>query len=253
MKKSNLTLLLAVLVIAIFLALTPQPVRAAGYEPPAPVLPAAGNWSWDNEAVTGTIIPQYQLAATYDPDYALLQSEGVHLSGGTQLCHPYPGGQFGWNAEIRVLTNTGWQPVPTVNQWVPDEEGKFMTCAQVWSSGTYAIFGYWEKPEGWEIVDYSCADLPDGDYVYVGPASTFRWSMVIPNLVDVGQFCYTEPEHYTGPGGGIFVPAMPGLIRWEATDGSGYYGYLELPEYGYYCACDAVYRLSQPLVPNIDR
>jgi hypothetical protein len=168
-KKSLYCVLFIAAVVASFLLFSPQSVQAGVYVPPKDTRPAAGSWSWDNENVTGTIIPQYQLAPTSDDDYALLQSEGVHLSGGTQLCHPYPGGQSGWTAEIRVLTSSGWHSVPTVNQWVPDKEGKYMTCAQVWSSGTYAVFGYWVRPEGWNEGRMQCPVAGFG--IILGPVS----------------------------------------------------------------------------------
>lgn len=204
------TLLLLGLIFAV-----PQPV-AATLAPP-PTLPAAGDWVWDAEDITVSILPQYTLAPAEAEDYALLQSNGIHVSRATQLCHPYPGGQFGWTAEIRALTATGWQPVPTVNQWVPDEEGKFMTCAQVWASGTYAVFGYWEKPEGWGIVGQVCETAPEG-YVDLAPASEI--GTLFPAFADYDQCDKTGNQ--------------PGWF-WN---GSNAWLFLN----GYYCACDTVYQ-----------
>lgn len=216
MKKSISLVFVIAALAAAFLLTNPQRVSADPFGPPSPSpLPAAGSWSWDDETVTGTIIPQYQLAPTYEADFALLQSEGIHLSGPTQLCHPYPGGQFGWNAEIRVLTNTGWQQVPTVNEWVPDEEGKFMTCAQVNYSGTYAIFGYWEKYAGWE----RCP---------VPGFSTF----ILSFRGEVAYYSYDDLEYAhtgcDGNGGVISDPPMGSatLAFWKAN---------------YYCCNDTIY------------
>ena len=150
MKNIKYVLLNAMFV-AVFLLLTPMPAAANGYIPPVGDPPAAGSWTWTDENVEGTIVPQSSLMDSYVVDYAILQSNGIYINGPTTLCHPYPGGGNGWNAEIRVWTSQGWQSVPTTNQWVPDEEGKFMSCAQVWFRGTYAVFGYWVKPEGWNV------------------------------------------------------------------------------------------------------
>jgi hypothetical protein len=227
--------LLAVLVIAGFAALFflagSQPVDAFA-PPPPPDHPAAGSWIWDSEEVAGTVVPQYQLPGVPEDDYALLQSQGLHINGAAQVCHPYPGGQFGWNAEVRVLTLNGWQPVPTVNQWVPDEEGQFMTCAQVGRSGVYAVFGYWEKPEGWGLVEQTCANPAPANYdLYVGPASTFSWQPV-NGWNYIGGAC--------GTNGWLHWPNLE-----NATAG------INLPVFGYYCACDSIYMDTSFVGPAI--
>ena len=150
MKNIKYMLFAAMMVAAMVLS-TPMGVFAKAITPPADP-PAAGSWTWMDESVTGTIVPQSSLMDTYVEDYAILQSDGIYVNGPTTLCHPYPGGAYGWNAEIRVWTSTGWQSVPTTNQWMPDEEGKFMSCAQVWFRGTYAVFGYWVKPDDWRPI-----------------------------------------------------------------------------------------------------
>lgn len=232
MKKRIIVMLALVAVTAALLLSNPLSVLArsaqAGAPPPPPksTTPAEGSWSWDNAEVTGTLIPQYQLAPTNVDDYAVLQSEGIHLSGATQLCRPYPGGQSGWNAEIRVLTSTGWQSVPTVNQWVPDVEGKFMTCANVWSSGTYAVFGYWEKPDGW--VEQCVLDLPTGyEFINVGPVATFDWASANPIFAGtVGDRCY--------PGGRVETDH---LFFNGVEMGSAIGSFFD-----HYCACDSMYK-----------
>lgn len=277
MKKVVLPMLLLAAVVAGLLLSNPLRVMAqdpAGIVQPTPTpilvpvtkprnVPAMGSWTWDDASVTGSTIPQYQLAPTNDDDYATLQSEGIHLSGGAQLCHPYPGGQFGWNAEIRVLTHTGWQSVPTTNAWVPDEEGKFMTCANVWYGGTYAVFGYWEKPEGW--VDRSCADLPvlsDGlNWENYSSAAQFNWATPpdvpyvilsaypggipgLPGLIPSSMFAGTTGDRCSA--------AFPGAIETDSLfyNGSAWGSSGPAIFLGYYCACDAMYRVDQPFPPQ---
>ena len=230
MKFKFFFLFLGLLVLSGILFFTPQSVDAVIAS--SPTTPAAGSWIWDDDAVSGELIPQYQLLAPPDSDYALLQSNGLHLSGGAQICHPYPGGQFGWTAEIRVLGLNGWQSVPTVNQWMPDEEGDFMTCATVWHSGVYAVFGYWERPEGWgaPVEGVTCDVLPEGENVYVGPASEFPWSLIVPNtpLAElVGGTCSV---------GGSIINGNTLAF---------------LPIFGYYCACDSIFQLEEPIIPEL--
>jgi hypothetical protein len=150
MKTKTFVLFSALTALAtILLSVTPQPVSAILLPPAPPLAPAAGNWIVTDEEATEGLIPQFELEAELG-DYALLQSDGVIVVGSARICHPYRGGQFGWTSEIRRATPLGWLPVPTTNGWEPDEEGQFMTCAEV-GSGTYAVFGYWEKPSGWDL------------------------------------------------------------------------------------------------------
>jgi hypothetical protein len=76
-------------------------------------------------------------------------SDGLHVSGATQICHPFRGGQFGWNAQIQLQNGSSWLPIATTTEWVPDVEGQLMTCANVSVAGTYAIFGGWVRPANW--------------------------------------------------------------------------------------------------------
>jgi hypothetical protein len=232
-KRKKLFVIIAVLVATAFFVLNQQPVQATNDVSPTPS--AAGSWRWDNEDVTGTVIPQYVLAPTYEEDYALLQSEGIHISGAAEICYPYPGGQFGWTAEIRVLTASGWQQVPTVNAWVPDVEGMFMTCAQANYSGTYTVFGYWERPEGWN--PKACPTLPDGDFIYVQPVATYHWS----NFIDPEGF-FLDSYEFSHT---ICTPRTNDTVM-AIFQGSGIFGqifgYTALLPTGIYCGCESIYQ-----------
>ena len=143
--KTLLLCIVAALMLSVFVIDT-APVSA---KPAPPSTPAAGEWIVSEEDTIEGLIPQFQLEAPTG-GYALLQSDAVKISGYTRICHPYRGGQFGWTSEIRTLTSAGWSAVPTQNGWEPDEEGQYMTCANV-GSGTYAVFGYWDRPVWWDM------------------------------------------------------------------------------------------------------
>jgi hypothetical protein len=145
MKPKTLLLsLIGVLMLSVFVITAVSDVSA---KPAPPVFPTAGTWFASDEAVVEGLISQFQLEAPTG-GYALLQSDAVQVSGFTRICHLYPGGQYGWTSEIRALTSLGWVGVLTENGWEPDEEGLYMTCANV-GRGTYAVFGYWDKPAWW--------------------------------------------------------------------------------------------------------
>ncbi|NSW53890.1 MAG: hypothetical protein HPY85_15425 [Anaerolineae bacterium] len=225
MKKMYLSFLsLAVLAALLFLP-HPQSVQAISVQPPQ--TPAAGSWVWADADVTGTIVPQYTLAGATADDYAVLQSAGIQVSGATQICHPYPGGKIGWTAEIRMLTAGGWQAVPTVNQWVPDEEGAFMTCAQAGSAGTYAVFGYWEKPEGWMEVAVCVPELPAGEWEYVAPVSQLH--ILFPS----------PPSPFSAANAPFHCSYL--MDGWVMTD-DGFIHYNTMYYIGHYCTCEDLYR-----------
>ncbi len=146
--KTLLLCVVAALLLSVFVV-DAAPVSAILLPPEPPLAPAAGQWIVSEEDAIGGLIPQYQLEAPAG-GYALLQSDAVRVSGYTRICHPYRGGQYGWTSEIRALTAAGWTAVPTTSGWEPDEEGKYMTCADV-GRGTYAVFGFWDKPAWWDM------------------------------------------------------------------------------------------------------
>ncbi len=142
-KKSTIAAIL-ILVFA-FVLLMDQPWENLSV---SPVAPGAGWWEvdwwdWDRND-TVTYIPQYELASTVDPDdYALLHTSGAQITGPAKICHTYPGAKYGWNPEFRYLSGSTWIPLET---FFNTDEGYLLVCSQVWYKGTYALFGYWEKP-----------------------------------------------------------------------------------------------------------
>jgi len=85
---------------------------------------ASGTWTGSGEVVTvdltGTSYPAWLQLAAY---------QGFKANFDQQVCHPFPGGQLGWMADIRVLSGNEWVSVPTTQGWEPDEEGTYMACA----------------------------------------------------------------------------------------------------------------------------
>jgi hypothetical protein len=222
-NKVLLFLMAAILVGSLAANVSPVTALVNGYDPS---LPAYGSWMASDDDVIEDIIPQFELEADLG-DYALLQSDGVIVVGSARICHPYRGGQFGWTSEIRRATPLGWVPVVTTNGWEPDEEGKYMTCAEV-SSGTYAVFGYWDKPAWWQT-------CPPAEYpTYVMDVTDFLWlDLVIldaPAFFDDIVFLSGES---CGPNGTIIL-----------SDGS------ELDfTFLYYCCNDKLYQ--NDLIVNI--
>jgi hypothetical protein len=218
MKPNTLLLcVVAALMLSIFV-IDAAPVSA---KPAPPTTPAAGAWIVSEEDTIEGLIPQYQLEAPTG-GYALLQSDAVKVSGFTRICHPYRGGQFGWTSEIRALTSLGWVGVPTTSGWEPDEEGHYMTCANV-GSGTYAVFGYWDKPAWW---DMRCP--PDGYSTYVMDVTDFWWFSFIFSEAPTSPNFFFIPIHgkSCGPNGTIILENDSEL---DFT-------------FAYYCCNDKLYR-----------
>ncbi|NSW51104.1 MAG: hypothetical protein HPY85_01200 [Anaerolineae bacterium] len=159
-------------------------VEAKAIEPPAPGV-ANGSWQWTSTDVTGTIIPQFQVPDDDGDEWSLLLSSGLQVSGATQICHPFRGGQIGWVSEIRMLVGKTWVSVPTTTAWMPDEEGELMTCASAQMAGTYAIFGYWVKPEGWMESKSMCPPADDWVLMYDG------------ELLHPDDYCVSDHEVYS--------------------------------------------------------
>jgi hypothetical protein len=102
---------------------------------------------WEAETIENLTseIPQNEITVAPPTDQQLV-STGAVVSGPTNICYPFSGGQYGWVGQIRMLSEGSWVGLPTTVKWVPDEEGKLMACAYAPAAGTYALFAYW-SPE----------------------------------------------------------------------------------------------------------
>jgi len=150
MKKLIYLSLSFVMVLSILFFASEQPVLSAAWAPtpePKDAGPANGDWVAKTEGVTGSSV---QVPATLPNEWSRLQSKGFAVSGRTEICHPFRGGQFGWHTSVFLLEGKSWTKLPTTVEWYPDEEGQLMACAFAPVSGTYAMFGYWEWFEGFE-------------------------------------------------------------------------------------------------------
>lgn len=110
---------------------------------------AGGSWTAGDELD----VNQYMTNA---PTWLQLLSNGDKLDAGEKSCHPFRGGQFGWIGEIRQYKDGNWIKVPTVNDWVPNKEGSFMSCVEAPSAGIYALFGYYIPPVSNQAPDSPC-------------------------------------------------------------------------------------------------
>jgi hypothetical protein len=116
----------------------PAPLVTTTYK----TLIADGSWSLGQYADVTTL-------AASAPQWMQLLTDGVKLTSAVRICHPFHGGQFGWVGEIRQYKNGEWFKLKTTNDWVPNQEGEFLSCADAPSAGTYALFGYWIRPAGY--------------------------------------------------------------------------------------------------------
>jgi len=134
------------LVMVLILGAVPQTVHAEPEVIHYPSGVAAGDWQWTGVGVTGSEA-HIDLAATPAPVWLELLASGIQIDGAATICHPFRGGQFGWQGEIRQLVNGQWVRLETTNAWLPDAEGTFTSCAKAPAAGTYALFGYFNGPD----------------------------------------------------------------------------------------------------------
>ena len=109
---------------------------------------APGSWTWTANTSGSEVQPETLTAPA--PTWRLLITNGLVLSGPATLCHEFSGNQIGWMGDIYRLDGDSWTKLVTTVDWVPTTEGKLMACAQAPAAGTYTLFAYWEKPEGWQ-------------------------------------------------------------------------------------------------------
>jgi hypothetical protein len=149
---SKLSITLAI-VLTMIVVSTPVKVNAKILHLPFIPIPytpevAPGSWTWTGEA-SGVEVQPDTLTAT-PPAWRLIKTNGLVLSGPATMCHEFTGNQNGWMGDIYMLAGDSWTKLVTTVDWVPTIEGHLMACAQAPAAGTYALFAYWDKPEGWQ-------------------------------------------------------------------------------------------------------
>lgn len=151
MKKVALIIVIVTLV-GTLLAIAPQSIAAVSFstssppstaQPPTPK-PVIEIWEWSGEGVTGEEIPMYTIT-TLPAEWYRVKANGIEVDAPTTICHPFKAGRFGWLGEIHQLVDGAWVKLPTTVGWVPNEEGRYMACAQAPAAGIYALFGYYVK------------------------------------------------------------------------------------------------------------
>jgi hypothetical protein len=135
-----------VLVLTLFFVSVPGKVVAKPHHPVQEVAP--GSWTW-TAGVNGSEVQQDTLT-TPAPTWRVILTKGLVLSGPAKICHEFTGNQNGWMGDIYLLSGDSWTKLATTVDWVPTIEGHLMACAQAPAAGTYALFGYWEKPADWQ-------------------------------------------------------------------------------------------------------
>jgi hypothetical protein len=90
------------------------------------------------------------------PDYFQLLGKAVKISEPGTVCHDFRGGQYYWVPEVRQLKDGIWVKIESTAGWYPNEEGKYQVCAKIKKIGTYALFAYFDPPDGW----FPPRDLP---------------------------------------------------------------------------------------------
>ena len=139
MQKSARFVLAILFVLGLVLMSAPQRAQAREIENKTNI--AGGSWTGGTDVNVTTL-------AEKAPTWLQLLTNGVRVTEAGKICHPFRGGQFGWVGEIRQYKSGEWFKLKTTNDWVPNKEGVFMSCAEAPAAGTYGLFGYYIAPAG---------------------------------------------------------------------------------------------------------
>jgi hypothetical protein len=89
----------------------------------------------------GTVV-QLDLVNNPGPEWLDLYSNGIKVTSGGEICHPFPAGVKNMVAEIRQLKDGVWTRITTSFKYIPPVDGLYMACAKAPEAGTYALFGF---------------------------------------------------------------------------------------------------------------
>lgn len=207
MKKSVSIVLAIMLVFALLLVNAPLQAQAKQMktETPTPnTLIAEGSWS------AGNYLDVSKMAASA-PTWLQLLADGVKVAEAGKICHPLRGGQFGWVGMIMQYKDGKWVKLTTTNDWVPNKEGQFMSCAQASSAGTYALFGYWVRPAGYvDAPAFDCSTLDwsgvglsiDTDVIFRGTLASMPNTSILIEYAGYSGTALTDAtgEYFWSPG-----------------------------------------------------
>ncbi len=139
MRRVLLVILTLLLVYGMVQLSLPKTAYAGFFPTSKPLAPN----SWDSGTEVSVDFAKYPA-----PEWLQLLANPVKLPTAGKICHEFRGGQFGWVGEIRQLKDGKWVKLESTAGWVPTTEGKYMICAQASTAGTFALFGYFDPPEG---------------------------------------------------------------------------------------------------------
>lgn len=155
MKKQIKISITIALVLTMLVVMIPGNVNAISLSPRPEIAP--GSWIFTSDVVGSEVQPD--TLTTPAPTWRLLITNGLVLSGPSRICHEFTGYQVGWMGDIYMETGDAWTKLATTIEWVPTTEGHLMACAQAPAAGTYALFAYWDKPDGWQSCTTSFASI----------------------------------------------------------------------------------------------
>jgi len=139
MKKTILVFTALLVVVGLLGFTVSSTANAIGFtvEPLAP-----NDWNVGEEVVV-------DMVENPAPEWLQLLAKPVKVTEPGEICHDFRGGQFYWVGEIRQLVDGNWVKIPSTSGWKPNEEGKYVICADAPATGIYALFGYFSPPEGY--------------------------------------------------------------------------------------------------------
>jgi hypothetical protein len=188
---------------------------------------AEGDWEVYTPGVRIAVVPMEALT-TSNAAWLQLLTDGVTLSGPSEICHPFRGGQFGWAGIIYQLDGYEWKKLETTAKWYPDTSGEFIACAYAPAAGTYTLFGYYTAADTKACNKYSISSLDavmvgDNGFIYFGTISpavanievTYKISQITPAGAITGALTASA---YTDEGGN-FQFSEPFFIDFEVVTG----------------------------------
>jgi hypothetical protein len=167
MKKGFICFLVFILVLSLLLINPQKNVLAEAGDI------GSGVWVLPGSTATFTNV-NVDEAAKSVPSWLQQLSEGIQIKVSNKICYPFRGGQFHWVPQIMKLTDGVWTRIATTQEYLYTTEVVQYACAAAPTTGTYALFGYYNGP-----TEPTCAydtskwsyDLYDGYFEVNFPSS----------------------------------------------------------------------------------
>ena len=148
MKNLRYLLIALMLVLGIIVLSIPQTAQAKSESGPGTTSGSSGiaEGAWGVTTGSGSDYDVTKIVASAPKWLQLLDTNGIKLTKASKICHPLRGGPYGWIGQIYQYKDGKWTKMTTVDAWVPNNEGIYMSCAEAPSAGIYALFGYYVRP-----------------------------------------------------------------------------------------------------------